>query len=127
MGKLLLTVALVLAIIFVVPFLVYGLATVVAGLKQPEGVSPSRFLFGVLVAKLGTAIAFVLIFYVARSTLTGQWLLYAFLWWLSFLTDEIGQAIGSKYTWKEAIAGVISETIYLPLSAYMTNWLIGSS
>jgi hypothetical protein len=125
MEKVLLTIVLVLAIIFVVPFVVYGLATVVAGLKQPEGVSPSRFLFGVLVSKLGTAIAFVLIFHVARSALSGQWLLYAFLWWLAFLTDEIGQAIGSKYTWKEAVAGVISETIYLPLSAYLTNALIG--
>jgi hypothetical protein len=127
MEKLALTVVLVLAVIFVVPILVYGLGTVVAGIKQPEGVSPSRFLFGVLMSKLGTAIAFVLIFYVARSTLAGQWLLYAFLWWLSFLTDEIGQAIGWKYTWKEAIAGVISETIYLPLAAYLTNWLVGSS
>jgi hypothetical protein len=125
--QLLLAIALVLAIIFVVPFLVYGLATVVAGVKQPEGISASRFLSSVLVSKLGTAVAFVLIFYVARSTLSAQWLLYAFLWWLSFLTAEIGQAIEGKYTWKEAIAGVISESIYLPLSAYLTNWLVGAS
>jgi hypothetical protein len=126
MEKLLLSIALVWAVIFVVPFLVYGLATVVAGVKQPEGVSPARFLFGVLISKLGTAIAFVLLFYVTRSTLTEHWLLYAFLWWLSFLTGEIGQTIGGQYTWKEAIAGVISESIYLPLSAYLTNWLVGA-
>jgi hypothetical protein len=127
MEKILLCTFLVLVIIFVVPFLVYGLATRVAGLKEPEGISPSRFLLGVLVSKIGTAIAFVLIFYVARGALSGQWLLYAFLWWLSFLTDEIGQAMGKKYSGKEAIAGVISESIYLPLSAYLTDWMLGLS
>jgi hypothetical protein len=125
MANVVLCIALVLAIIYVVPVLVYGLGTVVAGLKAPEGVSPSRFLVGVLVSKLGTAIAFVLVFCLARGVLSGQWLVYSFLWWISFLTDEIGQTIGFKYSWKEAIAGVTSETIYLPLSAYLTNWLIG--
>jgi len=67
----------------------------------------------------------VLIFYFARSSLSGQWLLYALIWWLMFVIGEIGQAIGPNYTWKEAIAGVISETVYLPLSAYVTNSLIG--
>lgn len=125
MEKVMLTIVLVLAIIYMVPFLVYGLASVVAGLKTPEGVSPARFLISVLVSKIGTAIAFVLIFYFARSSLSGQWLLYAFVWWLMFVIGEIGQAIGPNYTWKEAIAGVISETVYLPLSAWLTDWLLG--
>ena len=125
MTKVVLSIVLVLVIIYIVPFLVYGLASVVAGLKSPEGASPTQFLISVLVSKIGTAIAFVLIFYVARSSLSGQWLLYAFVWWLMFVIGEIGQAIGPNYTWKEAIAGVISETVYLPLSAYVTNWLIG--
>lgn len=125
MGKLLLSTVLVLAIIFVVPILVYGLGTVVAGIKPPEGVSATRFQTGVLVSKLGTAVAFVLIFYVARGSLSGQWPLYAFLWWFSFLTGEIGETIGGKYTWKEAVAGVISETIYFPASAYATDSLVG--
>jgi hypothetical protein len=125
MPKVLLTVALVLAIIYIVPFLVYALATVVTDLKSPEGVSPVRFLISVFVSKIGTAIAFVLIFYFARNSLSGQWLLYAFVWWLMFAIGEIGQAIGPNYSWKEAIAGIISETIYWPSSAYVTNWLIG--
>ena len=114
----------VLAIIYIVPFLIYGLASVVAGLKSPEGASPARFLVSVLISKIGTAIAFVLIFHFARSSLSGQWMLYAFLWWLMFVMGEIGQTIGPNYTWKEAVAGILSETIYLPLSAYITNWLI---
>jgi len=125
MTKVILSIIFVSAIIFIVPILVYGLASVVAGLKTPEGASPAQFLLSVLVSKIGTAIAFVLIFYFARNSLSGQWLLYAFLWWLMFVIGEVGQTIGPNYTWKEAIAGIISETVYLPLSAYVTNWLIG--
>jgi hypothetical protein len=124
-NKVVLSVLLVLVVIYAVPFLVYGLASVVVGLKTPEGASPARFLTGVLVSKIGTALAFVLIFYLARDSLSGQWLLYAAFWWLMFVFDEIGQAIGPRYSLAEAIAGVVSETIYLPLSAYMTHWLLG--
>lgn len=125
MGKIILNIILVLAIIYVVPFLVYSIFSAVAGLKPPEGVSPLQFLVSVFVSKIGTAIAFVLIFYFARSSLSGQWLLYAFIWWSMFVIGEIGQAIGPNYTWKEAMAGAISETVYLPLSAFVANWLIG--
>jgi len=125
MDKVILGIALVLAIIYIVPFLVYGLGSIVAGLKTPAGVSPAQFLLSVLVAKTGTAIAFVLIFYLARSSLSGQWLLYASIWWLMFVIGEIGQVIGRNYSWKEAVAGVISETVYLPLAACLIDWLIG--
>ena len=125
MGRIVLSILLTLAIIYIVPFLVYALFSVVADLKPPEGASPLRFLAGIFVSKVGTAIAFVLIFYFARNSLSGQWLLYAFIWWLSFSIGEIGQAIGPNYSWTEAIAGIISETIYFPLSAFVTNWLVG--
>ena len=124
MTNVILSVFFVLTIIYIVPFLIYGLASVVAGLKSPEGASPARFLVSVLISKIGTAITFVLIFHFARNSLSGQWILYAFLWWLMFVMGEIGQTIGPNYTWKEAVAGILSETIYLPLSAYVTNWLI---
>lgn len=124
MEKVILSVILVLAIIYIVPFLVYGLGSVVAGLKMPAGVSPVQFLAGVFVSKIGTALAFVLIFYVARSSLSGQWLLYALIWWLMFVFSEIGQTFGPGYSWREAVAGVISETIYLPLSAWLVDWMI---
>ena len=120
-----LSIILVLTVIYVVPLLVYGLGSVMAGLTTPEGASPAKFLLSVLVTKIGTAIAFVLLFYFARSSLSGQWFLYAFLWWVMLVIGEIGQTIGPNYSWKEVIAGMISETIYLPLSAYLTNWLIG--
>jgi len=124
MEKVILSIVLVLVIIYIVPILVYGLGSVVAGLKTPAGVSPAQFLMGVFVSKTGTALAFVLIFYVARSSLSGLWMLYALIWWLMFVFGEIGLTFGPDYSWREAVAGVISETIYLSLSACLVDWLI---
>ena len=123
MMKIILSILLGLAIIYIVPFVVYAIFSTVTGLKPPEG-SPLMFLLSVFVSKIGTAIAFVLIFYFARNSLSEHWLLYAFIWWLMFAIGEVGQAIGPNYSWKEAVAGVISETAYFPLSAYIVNWLI---
>jgi Na+/H+ antiporter NhaD/arsenite permease-like protein len=114
----------VLIVIYVVPFLVYSLFTVLTDLKAPEGTSPIQFLTSILVSKIGVAIAFVLIFYFTRNAFDGRWFLYAFIWWLMLAIGEVGQAIGPDYTWKEAIAGILSETIYFPLSAYITNRLL---
>jgi hypothetical protein len=125
MGKTTLGIILVLLLIYIVPFLVYGIFSAVGGLKPPEGVSPSRFLLSVLVSKVGTAVAFVLIFRFAREVLSGRWALYGLIWWLMFVVGEVGQAIGPDYSWDEAIAGMISETVYCPLAALTTDWLIG--
>lgn len=123
MTKILVSMILVLAVIYIVPFVVYAIFSTIAGLKTPEG-SPLMFLLSVFVSKIGTAIAFVMIFYFARNSLSGHWFQYAATWWLMFVIGEVGQAIAPNYSWKEAVAGVISETIYLPLSAYIVNWLI---
>ena len=116
-----LAIVLVLVVIYAVPFLVYGALSVVTNLTTPGDASPTTFLTSVFVSKLGTAVAFVLIFYLARDSLGGQWLAYAFLWWFMFAVGEVGQAIGPDYTWVMAIAGVVSETIYVPLAAYVTD------
>lgn len=123
MTNIILSIILVLAIIYIIPFIIYGIFSSVAGLKKPEG-SPLMFLLSVLVSKFGTAIAFVLIFYFARNAFGGNWILYACIWWLMYVIGEVGQAIGPNYSWKEAIVGIISETAYFPLSAYIVNWLI---
>ena len=113
----------VLAIIFFVPFMIYAATSAFTGLETPGG-SPLVFLTGVLVSKSGTALAFVLLFHFARDSLSGHWVLYAAIWWMMFATGEVCQAIGPNYSWLEAIAGIISETIYFPLSAYLVNWMI---
>jgi hypothetical protein len=125
MVKLIACMFLVLAIIYSIPFVVYGIASKVTNVKTPEGVSPARFLISVLISKTGTAISFVLIFYFARNSLSDQWLVYGAMWWLMFVIGEIGQAVGPNYSWKEAFPGIISETMYFPIAAYVTNWMIG--
>lgn len=124
MKKIIISIIVVLITIYIVPFLVYSLFTAVADLKVPGEVSPFQFLISVLVSKVGVAITFVLIFYYARNAFNTHWFRYALLWWLMFSIGEIGQAIGPAYSWNEAIAGIISETIYLPLSAYLVNKLL---
>ena len=118
-----LSVLLVLAIIFAVPFVIYAAMSAVTGLETPGG-SPLVFLTGVLVSKTGTALAFVLLFHVARDSLSGHWIQYAAIWWIMFAIGEVGQAIGPDYSWQEAVAGILSETIYFPLSAYLVDWMI---
>jgi hypothetical protein len=109
--------------IFLVPILVYGTLSQVTGL-QPPGGDPAAFLAGVAVSKIGTAIAFVGLWYIGRDKLGGQLMVYVALWWVMFFLGEIGQAIGPDYSWSEAIAGVVSESIYLPISGLILLWLL---
>lgn len=127
MPRLFLAILAVLAIIYLVPIVVYGAFQSTIGAEMPKETSPLVFLTGVLVEKTGTAIAFCTVFYLARDTFGGQWLLYAAIWWTMFAFGELGQLIGPDYTWKEALAGVISEAIYLPASGFVVNWLLRTS
>jgi hypothetical protein len=76
-----------------------------------------RFLVSVLVQKIGTALAFVVLFYLARDYFGEHWLQYVGLWFVMSALTEVGEAIGPDYSAKEAVAGVISEAIYLPSQA----------
>lgn len=115
----------VLLMIYIVPFPIYGAASRFAGLKLPEGASPGRFLLGVLVTKLGIAVAFVVLFYSTRSAWGGRWPVYAALWFAMFALSEAGEAISGRVTRVEAIIGVVSEAVYTPLAAFVTHWLLG--
>lgn len=113
-----------LLIIFIVPFVIYGVYSSIFGLNTPEGASPILFLTSVLISKIGTAIAITLLFYYSKNIFFDKWLLYALLWWIMFVIGEVGQTIGPNYSWTEAILGIISETIYLPLSVFILRKLI---
>ena len=76
--------------------------------------------------KAGHAAAFVLLFRLGRDVFAERWMAYAAIWWLMFVVGEIGQAIGPSYPWQDAIAGVVSETIYFPLAALVTRRLLGA-
>ncbi len=123
MGQIILGGLVVLAVIYAVPFIVYGALSAAGWVEKPKG-SPSAFLWGILVSKTGTALAFVLLLYFGRGAFGGEWGLYALVWWVMFVLGEIGQAIGPNYSWKEAAAGILSETVYFPLSAYLVFRLI---
>lgn len=110
-------------IIFVVPILVYGTIARFTGL-QPPGKDPVAFLAGVAVSKLGTAIAFVGIWLLARDSLGAILWTYVALWWVMFVLGEIGQAIGPDYSGSEALGGILSETLYLPASGLVLLWLL---
>jgi hypothetical protein len=57
MAKILFSTFFVLAVIYIIPIIVYGILSQILGIKMPEG-SPTAFLLSVLVSKIGTAIAF---------------------------------------------------------------------
>ena len=62
-----------------------------------------------------------------RASFTPRWLVYASIWWLMFVLGEIGQTIGFGYSTQEAVAGIISESIYFPVAAFVTSRLVGTS
>jgi hypothetical protein len=124
MAKEAVAVLLVLLIIYVVPFVVYGVASVVGGLKPPDTASPARFLTGVFVTKLGTAIAFVTLFAMTRGAWQGHWLLYGLIWLVMFALSEVGEAISGRMSGPEAILGIVSECVYAPASALVVSRLL---
>ena len=126
MGSFILSFFVVLTVIFIVPVVVYGQFVKKTGLAMPEGVSSARFLGSILVSKAGAALAFCGIFYLTQNYFSERWLLYALIWLGMFIFDEVGKAFGPDYSWKEASAGIISECIYFPASAFLLSRLIGA-
>lgn len=124
MTRLLIAAVAVFAIIFSVPIVTYGFFQTYGGAAMPEGARPAVFLSGVAVSKAGTAIAFTGIYALARSAAADRWLHYSALWWLMFVMGEIGQALGSGYSWPNAVAGIVSESIYLPLAAFLLHRIL---
>lgn len=106
-----------LAVMFLVPLPIYGTFEAVGLVELPEDGSPWQFMLSVLVIKIGVAVAFVLLFELARQSLDGRPWRYAAIWWVMFAIIETGQAIGPGYSAVEAAAGILSEAIYFPVSA----------
>lgn len=119
-----LTTAFVLTVIFLTPIVIYGVFQATIGAEIPGGITLLIFLSGVLVEKAGVAIAFCSIFYFAYDTFCRRWVLYASIWWGMFAFGELGQVIVSNYSWKEALAGILSEALYFPASAWLAQKFI---
>lgn len=113
----------VFAALFLIPILVYGAASALTGIRTP-GDDPRAFLTGVAVSKAGTAAAFVGLWLLARQAPGFSPVAFVALWWGMFVLGEIGKAIGPDYGRTEAIAGVISESLYLPLAGWIVARLL---
>ncbi len=116
-GRLVAAVLATLAIMWVVPLPVYGAFSAVFGsIELPDGATSAQFVLSVTVIKIGFALAFVLLFELASTTLAGRWWQYAAIWWVMFALLEVGRAMVPGYSTAFAVAGIISEAIYFPLS-----------
>ncbi len=90
------------------------------------GFITGAFFTSVVIEKIGHTIAFVLIFYLGRHSLSQHWVLYAFGWWTMFALGELALAIRQPtYTTDMAVGGVIAEAIYLPLAALSVQRILG--
>ncbi len=114
-----LTILVVWGIMVVIPFPIYGALSVFTGLEPPTEGSALQFVLSVLIVKVGVALAFVLLFALARGSWAQRWQLYALVWWIMFAVMELGQAIVPDYSWLDAIGGIVAEAIYFPLSAFV--------
>ena len=118
--RVLVAVILVWALLFAIPFAVYGSASTFLDLKAPVG--PAwRFLCGVAVTKLGTTAAFVALFALSRDAWRGHWPLYGSIWFAMFAASEIGDVVRMATGIDEAILGILSEAVYAPASAFVIN------
>lgn len=115
---------LVLAAIYGVPVIVYGVASRFVAVAPPANVSPGRFMAGVLVTKAGTAAAFVGLYAMTATLWNDRWIIYATLWFVVFAASELGDLIAKRTTRNEAMLGIAAEAVYSPLSAWIVAAVI---
>lgn len=109
----------VLGVIYLVPFVLYGVVSRFAEMPSPQDVGPARFLSAILLSKLGTAVAFVAVLSVARDVWADRWPLYALLWFVMFAATEVGDLVSGRSTPAEAVVGIVSEAVYTPVAAWL--------
>ena len=127
MTRLVAAILAVLFIIYSVPFVIYGSASALWGLPAPTTDTPADFMLGVLIAKAGVATAFVVLFGAHGEFWGERSMRYAAVWFVLFVFGEVGEAVSGRSSGVMAILGVVSEAIYLPLSALLTRRLLGKA
>ncbi len=101
---------------WLVPIPVYGLFAVLAWMEMPDSGNPLSFYLSVSVIKAGFAFGFVGLF-----PRTGSWRNYAMTWWVMFAALELGQVVSQTNPLSFAVAGILSEAGYFPLSALLVS------
>ena len=105
---------------WLVPVPVYGLFAALGWMEMPAGGNPVSFYLSVSVIKAGFAFGFVGLF--PRK---GSWRNYAITWWVMFAALELRQVVGQTNSLSFALAGILSEAGYFPLSALVVSRKIG--
>lgn len=121
MKRILLASIAVFLVMFVVPFPFYATFEALGWASLPEPESPGAFMLSVVVMKAGIALGFVMLYSFSAASWQGRRWAYAGIWWLMYAIIETGQAIGPGYGIGEAVAGVLSEAVYFPLSAWIVE------
>ena len=106
---------------WLVPIPVLGLFAALGWMQMPGAGNPLSFYLSVVVIKAGFAFGFVGLF-----PRTGSWSGYAMTWWVMFAALELGQVLGQMNPLSFAVAGILSEAAYLPLSAFLVSRAIGA-
>ena len=126
-GRIALTWASVLLIMYVVPLFFYGPASALGWVEMPEPEAPGRFMLAVLLTKASLAVGFVGLFHLGRGVFAPHWPAYAGVWWIMFALGEAGSALAGDYGWAEAGVGVASEAVYVPAAAYVSTRIMGGT
>lgn len=105
-------------IMFIVPFPFYAGFEALGLVRMPGDGSPGEFMAGVVLMKLGIALGFVLLYRGGAPAWQGRLRQYAGIWWVMYAIIELGQMLGPDDGPGEALAGVLAEAVYFPLSAW---------
>ena len=108
-------------VMWLVPIPVLSLFALVGWMEMPDGGNPWSFYLSVAVIKAGFAFGFVGLF-----PRTGSWRSYAMTWWVMFAAVELGQVVGQTNPLSFAVAGILSEAGYFPVSALLVRRAIGA-
>ena len=114
-------------IMLAVPFPFYAAFEALGIVEMPEGASPAEFMLSVVVMKIGIAVGFVLLYRFSASAWQGRLWKYAAIWWVMYAVVEIGQGVGPGYGPGDAVAGMLAEGVYFPLSAWSTARILGNA
>jgi hypothetical protein len=124
MIEILIGVLIVFGIIFIIPFILYGIFSAFKIIETPKQDNAKNFMYNIIVTKIGTSLLFVLLFYYINLYLPDFWLIYGMIWVISAAIGELGDTFKPNYTFKEAIIGIMSELIYFPLSAVILDFIL---
>lgn len=100
-------------------------ALLVAASDLPDPAqSPILHLPGLALTRFGMATAFVGLWLMVRYDQVERIWTFVLFWWVMLALYEIGQAVGPTYGWTDAVSGLISASVSLPLAGLVVSRLL---